>query len=244
MTMDEAEKLGFKVCYGDTDSLFILLSGKTKEDATRFMERINKALPEGMELELEDFYKRGIFVGKRGGEGGAKKKYALLSESGKIKIKGFELVRRDWAKITKETQRSVLETILKEGDKEKAVNIVKSVISDLKDGKVNIQELVMHTQLRKGLGSYDVKSPELMAARKAVEAGVRKRSEMEGAVIGYVITAHGDSVSSKARIEQMATDYDPDYYINHQIIPATMKILKELGYNADELKTKGSQKKL
>ena len=28
----------------------------------------------------------------------------------------------------------------------------------------------------------------------------------------------------------MAKDYDPEYYINHQVIPATMKILKELGF--------------
>ncbi len=242
--IDDAENAGFKVLYSDTDSIFILMVDKTKDEAMKFVDGVNKKLPEGMELELEDFYSRGVFVGKKGGEGGAKKKYALLSESGRIKIKGFELVRRDWSKIARDTQRAVLETILKEGDKDKAAEIVKDVVARLKEGKVPLNELVINTQIRKGLGKYDIKSPEISAANLAVKEGVKKKDELEGAVIGFVITKDGNSISDRARIEEMAKNYDPEYYINHQIIPATMKILKELGYNADELKTKGSQKKL
>ncbi len=39
-------------------------------------------------------------------------------------------------------------------------------------------------------------------------------------------------------------DYDPEYYINNQVIPAVMRILKELGINEQDLKAIGSQKKL
>ncbi|MDE1825436.1 MAG: ribonuclease H-like domain-containing protein [Candidatus Micrarchaeota archaeon] len=243
-TIEKAEAQGFKVLYSDTDSIFLVMEKKTKEDADKFLKSVNAALPNTMELELEDFYTRGVFVGKRGSEGGAKKKYALMSESGRIKIKGFELVRRDWSKIARDTQRAVLEAILKEGSKEKAVGIVKDVVERLKSGKVELKELVMNTQLRKGIGNYDIKSPELAAARKAVEKGIRKKSELVGTTIGYVITRHGSSISEKAEILELADDYDPDYYIDHQIIPSTLKILKELGYNADELRMKGSQKKL
>ncbi|MGI0141572.1 MAG: DNA polymerase domain-containing protein [Candidatus Micrarchaeales archaeon] len=228
----------------NTDSIFLIMGDKTKDDVNIFLKGVNKSLPNTMELELEDFYTRGVFVGKRGGEGGAKKKYALMSESGRIKIRGFELVRRDWAKIARDTQLAVLEAILKEGSKEKAVNIVKDVVERLQSGTVELKDLVMNTQLRKGIGSYDIKSPELTAAKKALEQGVKKKSELEGTTIGYIITKHGSSISEKAEIWETAKDYDPDYYIDHQIIPATLKILKELGYNADELKMKGSQKKL
>ena len=243
-TIEEAEKHGFKVLYGDTDSLFLLMGNKTKEDAYRFMKEMNDTLPGAMELDLEDFYVRGVFVSKRVGVGGAKKKYALLSEEGRIKIKGFELVRRDWAKIARDTQKAVLEAILREGSKEKAAAIVKETIDKIRSGKLDIKEFVIHTQLRKGIGNYDIKSPELAAAQKAMKAGVKRRDELEGAAIGYVITKHGNSISEKAMIEEMADDYDPDYYINNQVMPATLKILKELGYNADELKAGGSQKKL
>jgi DNA polymerase I len=242
--ISKAEKKGFKVLYADTDSIFLVLNEKKKKDAEIFVQGINSSLPSGMELELEDFYLRGVFVGKRGSSGGAKKKYAMLSESGKIKIKGFELVRRDWSKIARDTQKAVLETILKKGNKEEAAAIVKEVVEKLKNNKVDIKDLVMHTQLRKGLGNYDIKSPEVAAARKAVQQGIKTKEEMEKGVIGYVITKNGNTISEKAEIEEMAKNYDADYYINHQIIPSTMKILKELGYDAEQLKSRGSQKKL
>ncbi len=243
-TIEHAEKAGFKALYSDTDSVFLLMGGKSKKDAEEFMRNFNKSLPNTMELELEDFYTRGVFVGKRGTEGGAKKKYALLSESGRIKIKGFELVRRDWAWVARETQRAVLEAILKEGSKEKAVRIVKTKIAELRDGKTPIKDLVIRTQLRKGIGCYDVKSPELSAAQKAIKKGIKSRDELENSAIGYVITRHGSSISEKAEVEEAAEDYDPDYYINHQLIPATLKILKELGINGEELSGSGSQKRL
>ncbi len=244
-TMTEAEAAGFRVIYGDTDSQFLQMGSKTKDDALALLKKVNGTLPQSMELELEDFYTRGVFVGKRGGEGaGAKKKYALLSESGRIKIRGFELVRRDWSFIAKDTQKRVLEAILKDGSKEKAVAIVKDVVARLKEGKVPLKELTIYTQLRKRIESYDATSPELAAARKAIATGFRRRDQVEGATIGYVITRHGDSISEKAELEDMARDYDPDYYINHQILPSTLKILKELGFSENELKAGGSQKRL
>ncbi len=244
-TMDSAEKHGFKVLYSDTDSIFLEIGTKSKEEALAFQKDINGTLPESMELELEDFYKRGVFVGKRGDSSkGAKKKYAMLSESGRIKIKGFELVRRDWSVVSRNTQKQVLETILHEGSKEKAITIVKDVIKDLREGKVPIKDLVIQTQLRKKIDNYDSMSPELAAVKKAISRGQKQKRDMEGATIIYVITRNGSTISEKAELEEYAENYDPEYYINHQIIPATLKILKELGVSEEELKGLGSQKKL
>ncbi|MCL5112815.1 MAG: DNA-directed DNA polymerase [Candidatus Marsarchaeota archaeon] len=247
-TIKESEDHGFKVIYGDTDSVVLLLGDKTKEEAIGFVKDYNKTLPGNMELELEDFYTRGVFVGKKvekeGDVAGAKKKYAMISESGRIKIRGFELVRRDWSKVARDTQRKVLETILKEGSAEKAAQIVKDVIAELEGGKVPLEDLAINTQLRKKIDSYDVQSPELSAAKKAVQAGVKDKEEVESAVISYVITKSGSSVSDKAMLLEMAKDYDPQYYINKQVLPAVMRILKELNYDEGQLKGKGSQKKL
>ena len=243
-TMELAEKHGFKVLYGDTDSQFLLMNGKSKEDAYAFLKDVNRSLPESMELELEDFYRSGVFVGKRGANAGAKKKYALLSESGRIKIRGFELVRRDWSAVSRNTQRAVLETILKEGSKEKAMAIVKDVVKRLREGSIDIKELTIQTQLRKRIDAYDSKSPELAAVKKAIERKQKNKKDMEGAMVSYVITKHGNTISEKAELEEFAKDYDAEYYINHQVIPSTLKILKELGISVDELKGLGSQKKL
>jgi DNA polymerase I len=244
--IEKADSNGFKVLYSDTDSIVMLLNGKTRDEALAFMKEFNSSLPEMMELEFEDFYTRGVFVGKKVGEKtmGAKKKYALISESGYIKIRGFELVRRDWSRIARDTQRRVLEAILKEGSAEKAAEIVKDTVKELREGKVPLADLAINTQLSKGMASYDVKSPELSAAKKAVESGFKTRDEVEHSMISYVITKSGSTISDKAVLLGMAKDYDPEYYINNQVLPATMKILRELDFNEDELKNMGKQKKL
>lgn len=245
-TITSAENDGFRVIYGDTDSIVLILGDKTQEQATEFVRKFNEKLPESMNLEFEDFYKRGIFVGKKVEKSttGAKKKYALITYGGYIKIRGFELVRRDWSRIARDTQRKVLEAILNEGKEESAVGIVKNTIERLKKGEVPMDELEIRSQLRKSLDSYDTKSPEVMAVRKAVRSGRKMQSEMEHAVVSYVITKHGDSISDKAELREFAEDYDADYYINHQVVPATMRILKEMNFTEEELKGMGKQKKL
>ena len=241
--ISKAEKEGFDVLYADTDSLFIKLDKKTEKEAMSFMNSINKSLPEGMELELEDYYTRGIFVSKKSGTAGAKKKYALLSRSGGIKIRGFELVRRDWSPIAGETQRRVLETILSDGSLDKSLQIVNSVIQELREKKVPKEKLVIYTLLRKGLDEYKSVGPEVSAAIKAKKRG---KDVGEGMMVGFIITEKGKTISDKAELEEYVEegDYDPDYYINNQILPVVESILGELGYKGDLLKTGKKQQGL
>lgn len=242
-TMEKAKEFDMEVLYGDTDSIF-LLYGKSENEkkVTEFQHKINSELPESMELELEDIYPRGIFVGKKGGEDrGAKKKYALINKEGKIKIRGFELVRRDWSKIAKDTQRKILEILLKEGDVKKATDLVRATIEELKAGKVHLDELTIITQLKKQVGSYDIVSPEVSAVQKARKSGFAME---DNPVISYIITKQGKTISEKATIAEMAKDYDPDYYINNQVLPAVLKILSALGFDAENLKMKGQQRSL
>jgi DNA polymerase elongation subunit (family B) len=240
-TMKEAEDEGFKVLYGDTDSLFLQLGSKTQADAQEFRKKVNKSLPGRMELELEDFYPRGIFVSKKAAEQGARKKYALISQTGSIKIRGFELVRRDWSEVARNTQRSVLEILLKEGDLPKAVALVRKTVEELMEGKTPLSQCIIRTQLRKNVSSYEVKSPELAAVISARKQGV---NVSEHSLVEYVITRQGRTTSEKAQIAELAKDYDADYYVNHQVLPAVLKILGELGFSEDDIKTKGSQRSL
>jgi len=236
----KAEEKGFKVIYMDTDSTFLTMGNKSKEDVIKFVEEVNKEIPEAMELEIENFYKRGVFVEKKTKEEiGARKKYALIDENGKIKIRGFELVRRDWCKFARDTQLEVLESILKEGSKEKAVEIVRNKIKQLREGKFKKEDLVIYTQLRKG--KYKVTSPEFSAYEKARKRGIKIPI---GSIIGYVITKNGKSISEKAEIAQFANDFDIEYYINNQVLPAVLKILGAFGYSEEDIKYYGKQTSL
>ena len=244
MVIEKAEREGFKVLYGDTDSAFLIIPAeKKRDDVYEFVKKINENLPESMELEIDGFYKRGIFVTRKEGSGAAKKRYALIDYENKLKIVGFEYVRRDWAPIAKETQRKVIELILKEGNPEKAADYVREVIKRVKNGLAKKEELIILTQIKKSLNSYDVSAPHVAAAKKAIKRGLNIGI---GSTIGYIITKSGKKISDKAELEEFVKEgnYDAEYYIKNQIIPAVIKILQELGFNKEDLIQGGKQSSL
>ncbi|MFP4045547.1 MAG: DNA-directed DNA polymerase [Candidatus Aenigmatarchaeota archaeon] len=235
--MRMAEEEGFEVIYGDTDSLMIK-DGKTEE----FIEKINSQLPGIMNLELEGLFKRGIFASKEGG-GGTKKKYALLDSNDNLKIRGFETVRRDWCELAKRTQREILSIVLEENSRKKAVARAQEIMKNLKNKEVELQDLIIYTQLNKGLDEYKSIGPHVAAARKLRDEG---KDVDEGSVIMYVITEGSGSISDRAEPVELVEleDVDTGYYINNQIIPACLRVLKVLGVDEKELKGKGTQESL
>ena len=238
-TIDKAEKEGFRVLYADTDGIFLKLGDKTVEDAKKFVQKINDGLPGKMELEFQGYYPRGIFVSKREGTA-AKKRYALIREDGTVEIKGFEFVRSDWANIAKETQEKVIEAVLKEGKPEKAVETVKKVIKEVRERKVKLEDLIIYTQVVRKVASYEQQAPHVKAAKKLIGAGYKVGP---GSVLEYVVVRGPGSISDRSIPIQLLgkKDYDADYYINNQILPAVMKILKELGIKEENLKFDGEQ---
>ena len=225
-TIEKASKKGFKVIYGDTDSTMLV---GDKEKVKEFLEEINRELPGIMELEYEGFYKRGIFVGAA--EKGTKKRYALIDENGNIEIKGFEYVRGDWSEIAKETQEKVLEFILK-GKEKNAIEYVKEVIKKIKKGEIEKEKLIITRQLTRNLETYEQIAPHVKVARELKNKGIEIG---RGSMIHYIITKSGKSISEKARWYEDAKDYDSSYYINHQVIPAALRILSVLGYTEKDL---------
>ena len=241
--IDKAEDKEFKVIYGDTDSVFLTLGGKKTDDAVKFVENINRSLPGVMELEFEGFYPSGLFVSAKAGEGGAKKKYALLNDKGDIEIKGFETVRRNWSFIAKEIQKEVLNIILKENDPEKAMKYVKKSISEMREHKIPVDKMIIQTQLQKEIDEYSAVGPHVAAAQimknKGIDVG-------PGAIIKYVVGQGKGRIREKVKLPDdiKQEDYDPEYYINNQILPSVEKIFGALGINPEELTEKGGQSKL
>ncbi len=229
------EEMGYQVIYGDTDSCFLHFENidKLKDD----LEKVNKSLPKAMSLELEEIFKTGIFVMSRDKEKAAKKKYALLSTSGDLKIKGFELVRRDWCPLVKETQRQVLKLVLKEEDPKSAIEYIKTKVKELQEHKVPLEKLVIQSIIHKTIKSYKLINPAMSAYINAKENGIiLKRKE----VIEYIITdKQGKSISEKARIIDLVSekDYDVDYYLNNQLIPSILPIIEVFNISKDELLT-------
>ncbi|HMK53263.1 MAG TPA: DNA polymerase domain-containing protein [Methanobacteriaceae archaeon] len=196
-----------------------------QEKAEKFLKVVNSDLPAGMELEFEGFFQRGFFV--------TKKRYALIQD-GKIVVKGLELVRRDWAPVARKTQEKVLRAILEEGSPKKATKIVQSVIDDIKKGNLSLEDLVINTQITRNPDSYQQNAPHVMAAKKAIERG---RKVGRGSIMRYVVVKGRSPISQRAEpLEDVnVEDYDPNYYIENQVLPAISRIIEAIGYSPDEI---------
>ncbi|CAI1492196.1 DNA polymerase [Thermococcus nautili] len=227
------EKFGFKVLYADTDGFFATIPGAdaetVKKKAKEFLKYINAKLPGLLELEYEGFYVRGFFV--------TKKKYAVIDEEGKITTRGLEIVRRDWSEIAKETQARVLEAILKHGDVEEAVRIVKEVTEKLSKYEVPPEKLVIHEQITRDLRDYKATGPHVAVAKRLAARGVKIRP---GTVISYIVLKGSGRIGDRAipfdEFDPTKHRYDAEYYIENQVLPAVERILKAFGYRKEDLR--------
>lgn len=191
----------------------------------QFLLSVNHELPPGMELEFEGFYERGFFV--------TKKRYALIQDD-KIVVKGLELVRRDWAPVAKKTQEKVMMAILKDASPDKAAKIIKGIIEEIKNGKTPLEDLVIHTQLTKNPDKYKQMAPHVLAAKKAIARG---RKVGRGSIIRYIVVKGKGPISQRAEpLEDVdVANYDPNYYIDNQVLPAVSRIIDSLGYSHEEI---------
>jgi DNA polymerase, archaea type len=235
------ESKNYVVLYADTDSNFVQFEDikKLKED----IQKINEKLPNNMVLELEDVFKSGIFVKARDEIKTAKKKYALLDYNNNLKIKGFEFVRRDWCTLVKDTQKKILYFVLEEEDYKKATSFVKEVINDIYDKKADVKDLVIQSFVRKNTSKYKTKNPAQSALISAKEKGLNISNKD---VVEYVITDKGKTVSEKAKVIELVKDkeYDANYYVEKQLIPAIFPILNVFGVSKEELISNTKQKNL
>jgi len=240
--IDKIEKAGYKIIYSDTDSIAFLQEDKNKNEVLKFLKKINKELPGIMELDLEDFYARGLFVAKRGATAGAKKKYALVDEKGKVKIRGFETVRRDWCRLTRDLQNRILGKILKDGNEKEALKIVKDVVKKLKERKVELEDLMIRTQLRRPLNEYLSEGPHVVAAKKMEAKGIPVST---GMLIEYFVgEGSGKKIGDRVYLADEKTKYDIDYYFKNQILPAVENIFDVFGIDVRAIIDGEKQEKL
>jgi DNA polymerase I len=222
-TIATARKLGLTVIYGDTDSIFVKYE---PEKVEKLIKIVNETF--NLDIKVDKVYVKVFFTE-------AKKRYCGLLEDGRIDVVGLEAVRGDWAEIAKEVQEKVIEMILKEGDAAKAVNYVRSVIQDLKAGKVPLEKLIIWKTVGKSFEDYEVEAAHVAAAKKLMEAGYKV---LKGSKIGFVVVKGSGKLADKALPYVLLKDpseIDADYYIRKQVVPAAMRILEYFGVRENQL---------
>jgi DNA polymerase Pol2 len=242
--IDKINTKGCQVIYSDTDSIAFLRNKNTKKETLDLLKELNDDLPGIMELDLEDFYNRGLFVSKRTTQEGAKKKYALINEEGKFKIRGFETVRRDWCELARELQNEVLEKVLTEGNEKSALELLKKTVEKLKNRKIEKNKLTIRTQLKKSIDEYIAQGPHVIAAKKMKDANLPVSS---GMLIEYFIA---ETNKKKPLIREMVAlpdekkEYNIEYYLKNQLLPAVENIFEVFNIDVNEIIDGHKQKTL
>jgi len=230
---DYLAKNGYKVVYGDTDSLFIKLKdGEGKNAVERgkslakqlneyWEEKIRKEynLKSYLELEYEKYYMKFIITPTRGSEVGAKKRYAGLlveNEQEKLEFVGLEFVRSDWTQLAKEFQVELYNRVFHNDNIE---DWLKDFVLRVRNGEFD-EKLVYKKRLRKDVEDYTKNIPQHVKAARLL-------GESTGTVY-YVITKRGP-----IPVELKHNDIDYDHYIDKQLKPIADSVLSLLGKTFD-----------
>jgi DNA polymerase I len=125
----------------------------------------------------------------------------------------------------------------------KAVEYVRSVITDLTQGRIPIEKLIIWKTLTKSVEEYDAETPHLSAARKMLRQGFKVEV---GDKVGFVVLKGSGKISERAEPYMFVKDpraIDYNYYIEHQIIPAALRILEYFGVTDAQLKKASTGKR-
>ncbi len=241
------ENFHTEVIYADTDSAFvktdIINLDMAKELGERIAKFVTDKLPGHLELEFEKIYRTFLIL--------TKKRYAgwRFDKSDdtwgdEIEMRGIETVRRDWCPLVSELMLEVLNTILREGDLAKAIELVKTTINDLRNGKIPLEKLTIIKGITKSVESYEGMLPHIELARKLSVRNPQNPPKI-GDRLGFVIVKGDQMLSKRAEdpkyAEQNKIQLDSDYYIESQLFPPIERILSAVGIQRSEVLGNGRQ---
>ncbi|MCB1033387.1 MAG: DNA polymerase II [Acidobacteria bacterium] len=226
---DRIEGYGYRVLYGDTDSLFVQLPEAISAplaEGRQLVERLNDDirtrirdhwhLDSRLNLQLERHYLRLLLPSLRGNAGGARKRYAGLVEKdgGKqVIFVGLEAVRSDWTELAREVQRELYRRLFLD---EPVEGYLRRIVHELRLGHHDAK-LVYRKSLRKPLAAYTSTSPPHVVA-------ARRMATRPGRRIAYVITLEGPQPATAATVS-----LDHEHYVDRQIRPIAEPVLEILG---------------
>ena len=230
----------------NTDSLFVKTPTTNLNDAKELGEKISKfvteKLPGYLELDFEKIYRTFLIL--------SKKRYAgwkfEYSEGWKdsIDMRGIETVRRDWCPLVSETMMNILNIILKEGDVQKSIDMMKIILEKLRKNEIPLEKLTVVKGITRGIESYKGMLPHIELARKLAERNPHDPPKV-GDRLGFVIIKGNHLLSKRAEdpkyIKEKGLQIDSDYYINSQLLPPIERILEAVGIEKEELLGGGHQ---
>jgi DNA polymerase zeta len=234
------EKWGADVVYGDTDSLFIHLKGRTKDEAFTIGEEIAAAIteanPRPIKLKFEKVYHPCVLLAKKRYVGF---KYEHRQQKEPVfDAKGIETVRRDGTPAEQKIEERALKLLFRTADLSQVKKYFQDQCTKIMEGRISIQDFLFAKEVK--LGTYSDKAPPppgALIATKRMLADPRAEPQY-GERVPYVVITGGPGarlidrcVSPETLLQNDHLELDADYYINKNLIPPLERIFNLVGAN-------------
>ncbi|KAL4783050.1 hypothetical protein BJX76DRAFT_358388 [Aspergillus varians] len=234
------ERWGAEVVYGDTDSLFVHLQGRTRDQAFDIGEEITRAVtdmnPHPIKLKFEKVYHPCVLL--------AKKRYVGFKYEHKdqkepqFDAKGIETVRRDGTPAVQKIEEKALKLLFRTADLSQVKSYFQSQCTKIMQGRVSVQDFCFSKEVK--LGTYNengtLPAGALISTKKMLED---PRSEPQyGDRVPYVVVSGAPGsrlidrcVSPETLLKDAQLDLDAEYYITKNLIPPLERIFSLIGAN-------------
>lgn len=234
------KKWGAEVVYGDTDSLFVYLKGRTKDEAFDIGAEMAKTVtdmnPRPVKLKFEKVYLPCVLL--------AKKRYVGFKYESKSQqepdfdAKGIETVRRDGTPAEQKIEEKALKTLFRTADLSQVKGYFQRQCSKIMKGKISIQDFCFAKEVK--LGTYSDKGPPppgaLISTKRMLDD---PRAEPQyGERVPYVVISGAPGarlidrcVAPDVLLHNDHHELDAEYYISKNLIPPLERIFNLVGAN-------------
>ena len=229
-----------EVVYGDTDSLFVHLKGRTRIEAFQIGREIADTItsmnPRPIKLKFEKVYHPCVLV--------AKKRYVGFKYESKtqqkpeFEAKGIETVRRDGTPGEQKIEEKALKLLFRTADLSLVKGYFQRQCMKIMRGKVSVQDFCFAREVK--LGTYSDRGPPppgaLISARRMLSD---PRAEPQyGERVPYVVVAGAPGarlidrcVAPETLLQNDQNELDAEYYITKNLIPPLERIFNLVGAN-------------
>jgi len=213
-----AESQGFEVIHGIVDSLWLKKKGATIEEYKAFCEKISDEM--GVGLNFEGKYKWIVFLPSRMHPNiGVLNRYYGVMESGKLKVRGLEVRKRDTPKFVFDAQTEMIDVLAKADNATEFMNKIPEVLDVVKD-------------YRRRLLDDDISVWDLMVTKHLSKNPNHYKQHVSQAIASQQLIKEGAEIHAGNSVSFLFTDAENKRY-NRRVLA---KQLVEKGVNADKMK--------